>query len=79
VAEEKFHSLSNTSANGAQRLVVFETELREQFEELFLLRAFGAELCLAIVGSSPVRSHLSVRMHAAALHHTEMAGELTVL
>jgi hypothetical protein len=52
VAEEKFFSLSNASDDGARWLVVFEMERREQFEELSLLRAWGAELCLAIVGLS---------------------------
>jgi hypothetical protein len=36
-------------------------------------------LCLAIVGPSQVRSHLSARMWAAALCHTKMAGELAAL
>jgi hypothetical protein len=36
-------------------------------------------LCLAIVGPSQVRSHLSARLWAAALRHTKMAGELTAL
>jgi hypothetical protein len=52
VAEEKFRSLSDASANGAQWLIVFEMELQEQFEELFLLRSWGAELCLTIIGPS---------------------------
>jgi predicted DNA-binding antitoxin AbrB/MazE fold protein len=34
VAEEKFYSLTDTSADVAQRLVVFEMEHQEQFEEL---------------------------------------------
>jgi hypothetical protein len=76
VAEEKFHSLSDAPADGVRRLVVYEMERREQFEELSLLRAWGAELCLAIVGLSQVRSHLLARMQAAALHHTELACEL---
>jgi hypothetical protein len=37
VAEEKFCNLSDASDNGAQWLVVFEMEHREQFEELSLL------------------------------------------
>jgi hypothetical protein len=79
VAEEKFRSLSDASPDGAWWLVVFEMEHQEQFEELSLLWAWGAELCLAIVGPSQVRSNLTARMWAAALHHTEMAGELTML
>jgi hypothetical protein len=74
VAEEKFRSLSDVSVDGVRWLVVSEMEHREQFEELFLLRAWSAELCLANIGPSQVRTHLSVRMRAAALRHTKMAG-----
>jgi hypothetical protein len=59
VAEEKFCSLSDASADGARWQVVFKMEHRDQFEELSLLWAWGAELCLAIVGPSWVWSHLS--------------------
>jgi hypothetical protein len=62
VAEEKFCSLSDVSANGTWWLVIFEMGCREQFEELSLLCACGADLCLAIVGQSQVRSHLLARM-----------------
>jgi hypothetical protein len=79
VAEEKFHNLSGTSADGARWLVVSEMEHQVQFEEFFLLRTWGAKLCLAIVGLSWVRSHLLVGMWAAALRHAEMVGELTAL
>jgi hypothetical protein len=79
VIEAKFHSLSDASANGVPWLVVSEMEHWEQFQELSLLWAWGAELYLAIVGPSQVRSHLSMRMRAASLHHTKMAGELTAL
>jgi hypothetical protein len=79
VAEEKFRSLSDASADGTQRLVVFEMECRQQSEELSLLRARVAQSCLAIVGPSKVRSHLLARMWAATLCHTEMARELTAL
>jgi hypothetical protein len=44
-----------------------------------VLGAWGAKLWLAIVGPSQVRSHPLVRMRVAALHHTEMAGELITL
>jgi hypothetical protein len=79
MVEEKFHSLSDALADGVWRLVVSEMEHREEFEELSLLRAWGVELCLAIVGPSQVRSHLSGSMQVPALHHTEMARELTTL
>jgi hypothetical protein len=36
-------------------------------------------LCLAIVGPAQVRNHLLEGMCTAALHHTEMAGEHTML
>jgi hypothetical protein len=51
----------------------------KQFEELSLLWSWGAELCLSIVGSSQVRSHLSARMRAASLYHIKMAGKLIAL
>jgi hypothetical protein len=79
VAEEKFHNSSDALADGALRLVVSEMEHPEKFEELSLLWAWGAELCHAIISSSWVRNHLSARMQAAALYHTEMVGELTGL
>jgi hypothetical protein len=79
VAEEKFHSWSDALANGARWLVVSETDHQEQFEELSLLRASGAELCFTIIGPSQVRIPLSARMRAAALHHTKMVGELATL
>jgi hypothetical protein len=52
VAEDKFYSLSDTSTDGARKLVVFEMESRERFKELSLLWAWGAELSLAIIGPS---------------------------
>jgi hypothetical protein len=79
MTEEKFCSLSDTSADGAQQLVLSEREHREQFKELSLLRARGSKLCLVIVGLPRVRNHLSDRMRAAILHHTEMARELAAL
>jgi hypothetical protein len=69
MAEEKFHILSDTSANGARWLVVSKMDHQKQFEEL----------CLAIVGSSRARNHLLKRMQAAAICHIEMAGELAAL
>jgi hypothetical protein len=79
VVEEKFLSLSDASADGALWLVVSKMEHREQFKELSLLRAWGAELCLAIVGPSQVRSHMLARMQTATLRHTEMAEEFAAL
>jgi hypothetical protein len=78
VAEGKFHNLSDASTAGARRLVVFEMEDRGQFNELSLMWAWGAELCLAIVGPSWVRNHMSVRIWVAAFRHTKMGGELAV-
>jgi hypothetical protein len=71
--------LSDVSADGVRWLVVSEMERREQFEELSLLQAQGAELCLAIVGPSRARNHLLERMWATAIHHIEMVGELATL
>jgi hypothetical protein len=79
VAEEKIRSLSYASIDGARWLVVSEMELQEQFKKLSFLWAWGAELCLTIVGPSQVRSPLSVRMWVAALLHAGVVGELTVL
>jgi hypothetical protein len=56
-----------------------ERGCQEQFEELSFLQPWGFELCITIVGPPWVRSHLSRRMHAAALCHTEMARELAAL
>jgi hypothetical protein len=79
MAGEKFRSLPDVSANDARRLVVFEMEHREQFEEPSLLLAKGVELCLAIATPPWVRILLSARMRVAALHHTKMVGELATL
>jgi hypothetical protein len=79
VAEEKFRSLSDASADGAWRLVVSEMEHQEQFEDVSHVEAWGAKLCLAIVCLSQVRHHLLARFWATALCHTEMARELTAL
>jgi hypothetical protein len=49
VVEEKLCSLSDASANGARWIVASEVEHREQFEELSLLQAWGAELCLTVI------------------------------
>jgi hypothetical protein len=76
VAKEKFRSLSDASADGARQLVVSEMEHREQFKELSLLRAWGAEVCLFVASPSRMRSHMSTRMQVAALRHTEMVGEV---
>jgi hypothetical protein len=58
---------------------VSERECQDQFEELTLLQARGSKLCHTIVGPPQARHHLSEGMRLAALHHTEMAGELAVL
>jgi hypothetical protein len=79
VTEEKFHRLYDVSADGAQWLVVSEMERQEHFEELSLLRARGAELCLAIIDPSRVRNHLLEMMQATAICHIEMAEELAAL
>jgi hypothetical protein len=79
VAEEKFCSLSSMLGDGARWLVASEMECREQFEELSLLRAWGAELCLTIIGPSQVRSPLSTRMQVAIPHHAVVVGELAAL
>jgi hypothetical protein len=43
------------------------------------LWSWGVELCLSILGPSQVMSYLPMRMRAAALHHTGVVGELTML
>jgi hypothetical protein len=50
MVEEKFHFLSDVSANGAWWMVVSKMDHQKQFEELPLLRAWSAKLCLTIVG-----------------------------
>jgi hypothetical protein len=52
---------------------------QKQFEELPLLRAWSAKLCLTIVGPWGVRNHLLKRMRADAIRHIEMARELAAL
>jgi hypothetical protein len=59
--------------------VVSETEHREQFREISFLRAWGAELCLTIVGLSAVKSPLMAWMRVTALHRARVVEELTVL
>jgi hypothetical protein len=58
---------------------VSEREHRQQFVYLTLLQTRGSELCHAIIGPPRVRNHLSEGMRIAALHHTKMVKELTVL
>jgi hypothetical protein len=58
---------------------VSERERQEHFEEFILLQTRGFELCLAIVSPLWVRNNLSEGMWVAALHHTEMVGELSML
>jgi hypothetical protein len=41
--------------------------------------AWGAELCLTIIGSSHVRSPLPAKMWATAVRHARVVGELTML
>jgi hypothetical protein len=74
VLEEKVHSLSGSSAERVQQLVVFEMEGQEQFEELSLRRAWEAEFCLTIIGLLQVWSPLSARMQAAALRYAGWSG-----
>jgi hypothetical protein len=57
---------------------VSEWERQEQFEELTLLQTWGSKLCHAVIGPPWARHHLSEGMWLAALHQTEMAGELAV-
>jgi hypothetical protein len=52
-----------------------EREHRERFKELTLLQTRDSKLCLAII-VPPQERHLSVGIWLAALHHTEMVGEL---
>jgi hypothetical protein len=54
-----------------------QREHRACFEELTLLQTWDSVLCHAIVGP-PWPKYLSEGMRLAALHHIEMAGELTM-
>jgi hypothetical protein len=58
--------------------MVSEMERLEQFEELSLLQAWGAKLCLTIIGPSQVKSTLPTRMWATTLHHAMVIRELAV-
>jgi hypothetical protein len=79
LAKENSRGLSDAVADAERRWEVSTREHWEQFEELTLLQTRGSELCHAIIGPPRVRNHLSEGMRLAALHHTEMAGELAVL
>jgi hypothetical protein len=79
VAEENSCCLSDAVADAEQQWEESEREHQEQFEELTLLQAWGSKLCLAIVCPPRMRNHLSEGMHIAALRHTKMVRELTVL
>jgi hypothetical protein len=59
--------------------VATEREHREHFEELSLVRSWGVELCLSIIGPSQVMSPLPVRMQAAALNYAGAVRELITL
>jgi hypothetical protein len=56
--------------------MVSEMERLEQFEELSLLQAWGAKLCLTIIGPSQVKSTLPTGMWATTLHHAMVIREL---
>jgi hypothetical protein len=56
-----------------------ERERREQFLKLTLQQTWGSKLCHTIIGPPRVRHHLFEGMRLAALHHTEITGELVVL
>jgi hypothetical protein len=70
-AEEKVCNLWSSSAEGARWLVAFEMEHREQFGELSLLRAWGAELCLTILGPSALVKEL-IALQAAVSSTVEL-------
>jgi hypothetical protein len=78
-ALEKVCNLSNSLADAVHRLVVSETEHREQFREISFLWAWGAELCLTIVSLSTVKSPLMARMRVTTLHRARVVEELTVI
>jgi hypothetical protein len=75
VAEDKLHSLTDASADGMRWIVASEMERQEQYNEFSLLQAWGAKLCLTIIGPTQVKSPLSVRMRAAALRHAGVVRE----
>jgi hypothetical protein len=79
LVEENSCGLPDVAADAERRWELSEREHREQFEELTLLQTQGFELCHAIVSPPQVRNHLSEKMRLAALRHTEMARELTML
>jgi hypothetical protein len=79
VSKKRVHCLSSSLVEDAHRLVAYEMECRERFEELSLLRSCGTELCPSIIGPSQVLSSLPTRMWATALCHAEVVEELTVL
>jgi hypothetical protein len=76
---QKIALLEGDLAAEHQAREVSEGQCREQFEELTLLQTQGSEPCNTIAGPHGVRHHLFEGLQLAALHHTEMAGELSVL
>jgi hypothetical protein len=76
VAKEKSRSLFDVVADAKRQWEVSEKGHREHFKKLTLLLTQGLELCLALIGPSRVRNHLSEGMHIAALRHTEKVREL---
>jgi hypothetical protein len=79
VAEVNSQGMSDAAADVERQREQSERECQEWIEELTLLQTRGSELCLAIVNPPRVRSHLSEGMRLAALCHTEVADQLTVL
>jgi hypothetical protein len=79
VAEETTCGLFDTPADAEWQREESKRGHQEQLGELTLLLTRGSELCIAIVNPPRVKNHLSEGMQIAALHHTEMAGELAML
>jgi hypothetical protein len=79
VVEETTRGLFDATADVEWQWEESKRGHREQLEELTLFQTWGFELCLAIIDPPRVRNHLLEGMWIAALHHTEMAGELVAL
>jgi hypothetical protein len=79
VTEENSQGLPDAVPDDEQWRDESERVCPERVEDLTLLQIWGSKLCLAIVDSSRVRSHLSEGMQIIVLHHTEIAEQLATL
>jgi hypothetical protein len=79
MAETNSQGLSNVAVDAKRRWAESERECQEWVQEVTLLQAEGSELCQTIVGPLKVRGLLLEGMWIAAICHTEMVVQFTML